>query len=86
MHKTNSWRLLALMVSSTTRCFVSYGTGWKRGVERPSTWLEWAQVRRMQTINLLVLLKQFIIISSASDNCIVIIFSFHSYLLSHLVL
>lgn len=69
MHKTNSWRLLALMGSSMTHYFVSYETGWKRDVERPSTWLEWAQVRRMQTINLLCLLKQFIIISSSSDNC-----------------
>lgn len=32
----NSWHLLAQMESSMTPYYVSYGTGWKRDVERPS--------------------------------------------------
>lgn len=31
-----------------TRYFASYGTGWRRDAERPSMWLEWAQVRKTQ--------------------------------------
>lgn len=41
----NSWRLSAQTESSTTPCFASSETGWKRGLERPSTWLVLAQVR-----------------------------------------
>ena len=53
IHQPNSWRLLAQMESSMTRYFASYGTGWKKGAERPSMWLGWVQVRDTQTVHML---------------------------------